>query len=92
MINTLAKEIVNIHTYNTNLYSSTEEQVEQLIASYSRILLKAVTETPNHTLRYSNLVVSKTRLITALNNPIHKIVLYRKCKELLQMNSLQEIL
>ena len=92
MINTLAKEIINIHSYNPNLYRSTEHQVEQLIASYSRILLNAVTETPNHTLRYSNLVLSKTRLTTALNNPIHKIVLYRKCQELLQMNSLQEIL
>ena len=92
MIDTLAKEIINIHTYNTNLYSSTEEQVEQLIASYNRILLKAIAETPDHTLRYSNLVLSKTRLTTALFNPIHKIVLYRKCQELLQMNSLQEIL
>lgn len=92
MIDTLAKEIINIHSYNPNLYRSTEHQVEQLIASYSRILLNAVTETPNHTLRYSNLVLSKTRLTTALNNPIHKIVLYRKCQELLQMNSLQEIL
>lgn len=92
MIDTLAKEIINIHSYNPNLYRSTEHQVEQLIASYSRILLNAVTETPNHTLRYSNLVLSRTRLTTALNNPIHKIVLYRKCQELLQMNSLQEIL
>lgn len=92
MINTLAKEIINIHSYNPNLYRSTEHQVEHLIASYSRILLSAVTETPDHTLRYSNLVLSKTRLTTALNNPIHKVVLYRKCQELLQMNSLQEIL
>ena len=92
MIDTLAKEIINIHSYNPNLYRSTEHHVEQLIASYSRILLNAVTETPNHTLRYSNLVLSRTRLTTALNNPIHKIVLYRKCQELLQMNSLQEIL
>ena len=92
MIDTLAKEIINIHSYNPNHYRSTEHQVEQLIASYSRILLKAVTETPDHTLRYSNLVLSRTRLTTALNNPIHKIVLYRKCQELLQMNSLQEIL
>lgn len=92
MIDTLAKEIINIHRYEPNLYSSTEHQVEQLIASYSRILLKAVTETPDHTLRYSNLVLSRTRLTTALNNPIHKVVLYRKCQELLQMNSLQEIL
>lgn len=92
MINTLAKEIINIHRYDPNLYSSTEHQVEQLIASYNRILLNALSETPNHTLRYSNLVLSKTRLTTALNNPIHKIVLYRKCQELLKMNSLQEIL
>ena len=92
MIDTLAKEIINIHSYNPNQYRSTEHQVEQLIASYSRILLNAVAETPNHTLRYSNLVISKTRLTTALFNPIHKVVLYRKCQELLQMNSLQGIL
>lgn len=92
MINTLAKEIINIHKYDPNLYSSTEDQVEQLIASYSRILLKAIAETPDHSLRYYNLVISRSRLTTALNNPIHKVVLYRTCQELLQMNSLQEIL
>lgn len=92
MIDTLAKEIINIHFYNPNLYRSTEHQVEQLIASYSRILLNALSVTPDHTLRYSNLVISRTRLTTALNNPIHKVVLYRKCQELLQMNSLQGIL
>ena len=92
MINTLAKEIINIHKYDPNLYSSTEHQVEQLIASYNRILLNSISATPDHTLRYSNLVLSKTRLTTALYNPIHKVVLYRKCQELLQMNSLQGIL
>ena len=92
MIDTLAKEIINNAVYDSTWFDTAEEQVESLITVYSNNLSRALPETPNHTLRYSNLVLSSSRLTTTLNNPIHKIVLYRKCKELLQMNSLQEIL
>lgn len=92
MINTLAKDIVMIHKRDSSLYSTAEEQVEYLIGSYSKHLVHRLSNESNCSLRYDNLVISKTRLSTALNNPIHKTVLYRKCQELLQMNSLQGIL
>ena len=92
MIDTLAKDIVMIHKIDSSLYSTVEEQVECLIGSYSKHLVHRLSNESNYSLRYDNLVISNTRLSTALNNPIHKVVLYRKCKELLQMNSLQEIL
>ena len=92
MINTLAKDIVMIHKRDSSLYSTAEEQVEYLITCYSKHLIHRLSKESNYSMRYDNLVISKTRLSTALNNSIHKVVLYRKCQELLQMNSLQGIL
>lgn len=92
MINTVAKDIIMIHKRNSSLYSTAEEQVEYLIGSYSKHLVHRLSNESNYSLRYDNLVISKTRLSIALSNPIHKIVLYRKCVELLQLNSLEGIL
>lgn len=92
MIDTLAKDIVMIHKRDSSVFPTPEEQVEYLITCYSKHLNHRLSKESNYSLRYDNLVISSTRLSTAINNPIHKVVLYRKCKELLQMNSLQEIL
>ena len=92
MIDTIAKEVVRIFKRDSKTYSTASEQVEYLIDFYFSNLNSALLDTPNHTLRYNNLLISQTRLATALNNPIHRITLYKRCEELLVLNSLQEIL